>query len=288
MMKKLITLVLSFLTVAVMAVPVDKKVAEQVAVNQYALNAPSNITDHSVADMFETTYNGIVTFYTFTFRSGGFVMVAADDASLPILGYSYEGNVSKETYNPTAEAWFENYSREIADITTARISNSETRPAWDQLIANQTERSVLDVPALVVTNWDQGCYYNALCPTVSGGACGRTWAGCVATTMAVLMKYHQWPATGVGYHSYTPAGFGVQSANFGSATYNYAAMPNSINSANTNIATLMYHAGVSVNMQYGASGSGAYSEDVPFAMVNYFNYAGSTHLEAKTDYPGNE
>ncbi len=268
-----------------MAAPVDKKVAEQVAVNQYALNAPSNVTDYSVVDMFETTYNGIVTFYTFTFKAGGFVLVAADDASLPILGYSYEGNLSRDTYNPAAEAWLQNYSREIADITTARMSNTETRPAWDQLIANQAERSVLDVSPLVLTNWDQGCYYNALCPTVTGGACGRTWAGCVATTMAVLMKYHQWPATGVGYHSYKPEGFPVQSANFAGATYNYAAMPNSINSANTQIATLMYHAGVSVNMQYGAAGSGAYSEDVPFAMVNYFNYAGSTHLEAKADYP---
>lgn len=287
-MKKIITLVLSLLTVAVMANPVDKKVAEQVAVKQYALNAPSNISDYSVASVLETTYDGMVTFYTFTFRSGGFVLIAADDASIPVLGYSYESTVDADTYNPAAQAWFEDYSRAIVEISKSKLSNSETRPLWDNIINNQATRSILNVTPLVETNWDQGCYYNALCPTETGagyGSCNHAWTGCVATTMSVLMKYHQWPTTGIGYHTYTHPDYGVQTANFGATTYNYAAMPNTVNSANTAVATLMYHAGVSVDMQYGASGSGAYSEDVPFALINYFNYSPTTHLEAKSSYP---
>lgn len=287
-MKKIITLVLSLITVVVMANPVDRNVAQQVAVNQYALNAPSGINDFSVASMFETTYNGIVTFYTFTFKSGGFVLVAADDASLPVLGYSYEGTVDQDTYNPAAKAWFENYSKAIAEISSSRMSNAETRAMWDQILNKQVERSILDVSPLVTTNWDQGCYYNAQCPVEPGagaGSCGRAWTGCVATTMSVLMKYHQWPTSGIGYHTYTHPDYGVQTADFAAATYNYAAMPNSVNTANAAVATLMYHAGVSVNMQYGPDGSGAFSEDVPFALCNFFNYAPSTHLEAKADYP---
>lgn len=287
-MKKIITLFLSLLTFVIMANPVDKQFAEQVAVKQYALNAPSNIADYSVASSFETSYNGIVTFYTFTFKSGGFVIISADDAAIPVLGYSYEGTIALDTYNPIATAWMENYSKAIVEVRTAGMSNAQTLPLWNQIINNQVEKSPLDVPALVLTNWDQGCNYNALCPVESGagyGSCGHAWTGCVATTMSVLMKYHQWPVVGIGYHTYTHPDYGVQTADFGSANYDYAAMPNSVNTANPAVATLMYHAGVSVNMQYGADGSGAFSEDVPYALCNYFNYAASTHLVAKEDYP---
>lgn len=287
-MKKVITLVLSLITLITLGNPVDKRQAEQIAVNQYELNAPSGITDFSVNSMFETTYDGMVTFYTFTFTSGGFVMVAADDASIPVLGYSYESALTADIYNPAAKAWFDDYSKAISEISKTRMSNASTRPMWDQILNKQISRSPLDVAPLVTTNWDQGCYYNANCPAepnAGPGSCGKAWTGCVATTMSVIMKYHQWPTTGVGSHTYTPAGYPAQSANFGTTTYNYAAMPNSVNSANAAVATLMHHAGVSVNMQYGASGSGAYSEDVPFALVNYFKFDANCHLKAKADYP---
>jgi len=284
-MKKIFTLLLSFLTVAVMANPVTIELAEQVAIKQYALNAPANITDFSVASNSLTTYQNVATFYTFNFKSGGFVIIAADDASIPVLAYSYEGVMD---FNPIVTSWMEQYSKAIVEISQAGLSNAETLPMWNQIIDGQAERSILDVSPLVTTNWDQGCYYNALCPVEPGagyGSCSHAWTGCVATTMSVLMKYHQWPVNGIGSHSYTHPDYGLQSADFGATTYNYAAMPNTLNTANAAVATLMYHAGVSVNMQYAASGSGAYTEDVPFALCNYFNYAATTHLEAKDDYP---
>jgi hypothetical protein len=287
-MRRIFTLVLSLLAVAVIANPVDKKTAEQVAVNYYAHYAPASITDYSVNGILENATDGMTTIYTFTFKSGGFVLVAADDASIPVLGFSHSGVIDAEVYNPAAQAWIENYGREIAALSASRTDNSATRPLWDNILNKNMEREIMDVNPLVTTTWDQGCYYNAQCPVEAGagfGSCGRAWTGCVATTMSVLMKYHSWPASGVGSHSYMHPTYGMQSANFGAATYNYAAMPNNVTTANAAVATLMYHAGVSVNMQYGASGSGAYSEDVPFALVNYFKFASTTELKAKTDYP---
>lgn len=287
-MKQILTLVLALLTVAITANPVDKRTAEQVAVNYYVHYAPGDITDYTVNGSFEKQLNGITTIYTFTFTSGGFVMVAADDASIPVLGYAHSGTIDENTENPAAISWIENYSREISGIASARMSNSQTRPMWDNILSNNMERSTNDVNPLVTTTWDQGCYYNALCPVEPNagfGSCGRAWTGCVATTMAVLMKYHNFPASGVGYHSYMHPTYGLQTADFASASYNYAAMPNNVTTANTAVATLMYHAGVSVNMQYAASGSGAYSEDVPFALVNYFKFDGTVELKSKTNYP---
>jgi len=287
-MKKSFTLLLVFAALSVFANPVDKKLAEQVAIHQYAFNAPSAISDYSINGYTETRYEGITTFYTFSFTSGGFVMVAADDASIPVLGFSYEGNAAISDVNPEAAYWFNNYSRQIAEISSVRLSNQETRPLWDKILNNTMEREIMDVNPLLTTTWDQGCYYNALCPVETGagaGSCNHAWTGCVATAMSQIMKYHAFPTTGIGYHSYTHNTYGLQSANFAGTTYNWAAMPNNVSSSNTSVATLMYHAGVSVNMQYAASGSGAYSEDVPFALVNYFNYAPSAEMKAKVGYP---
>jgi photosystem II stability/assembly factor-like uncharacterized protein len=287
-MRKIFTLLLSLLTLSIMANPINKKLAEQIAVNQYKNYAAESISDFSVSTSFENSLDGITTFYTFNFKSGGFMIIAADDASIPVLAYSFEGSVDPEMYNPAATQWLENYSRAIVDISKSKASNLQTRPLWDNILNNKMPKSILDVPEFVTTRWDQGCYYNALCPLESGagyGSCGHAWTGCVATTMSVIMKYHQWPVNGIGYHSYTHPEYGVQTADFAATTYNWAAMPNSVSSANAAVATLMYHAGVSVNMQYAAEGSGAFSEDVPFALVNYFNYDAGCHLEAKDNYP---
>jgi hypothetical protein len=287
-MKRLFTLLLSLLTLAVVANPVDKHTAEQVAVNYYAHNAPSGITDYNISSSFNQNSEGTLTFYVFNFASGGFVMVAADDASIPVLGYSLEGTFDAEAINPSAKAWFDNYNNQLIEIASSRLDNSSTRPMWDDILNQNMVRETMDVAPLLTTNWDQGCYYNALCPVEPNagyGSCGRAWTGCVATSMAVLMKYHNWPVSGIGTHSYMHPSYGMQSADFASATYNYAAMPNVVNAANPAVATLMYHAGVSVNMQYDASGSGAFSEDVPFALVNYFKFASSTELKAKSNYP---
>jgi len=287
-MKKVFTLFLALVSVMAMANPVDRKTAESVAVNYYTFHAPDGINDFTLSGSSETTYDGITTFYIFTFNAGGFVMVAADDASIPVLGYSYEGQVSATDVHPAARSWFETYNRQMVEIAGAKLSNQSTRPLWDKILSNTMERSVMDVNPLLTTTWDQGCYYNALCPVetgAGGGSCNHAWTGCVATTMSQIMKYHSFPSTGIGYHSYTHPDYGLQSANFSSTTYNFAAMPNNVTSSNTSVATLMYHAGVSVNMQYAAAGSGAFSEDVPFALVNYFNYAPTAELKSIADYP---
>ena len=106
--------------------------------------------------------------------------------------------------------------------------------------------------------------------------------------MSQIMKYHNFPPQGVGQHSYTDPVYGPQSANFGNTTYNWSSMPNSVGSSNTAVATLMYHNGVSVEMQYGVSGSGAFSESVPGALQNYFNYSPEIDMKYKDTYPNVE
>ncbi|MFH1159602.1 MAG: C10 family peptidase [bacterium] len=267
------------------AKPVSQAEAEQIAIAFYTHNAPVSITDYTVEKVFVTRYDGETTFYTFIFRAGGFVLVAADDASIPVLGYSFENGMPEEITNPATKYWLDGYNREIHEIVREGLSNSETLRQWEAIRAGNFPMPTRDVNPLLSTIWDQGCYYNELCPADPGGPCGHVWTGCVATAMAQVMKYHNFPPQGVGSHTYTSGTYGQQTANFGNTTYNWAAMPNSVGSSNIPTATIMYHAGVSVDMQYSTSGSGAYSDDVPDAFLDYFNYHPDVTIKYKADYP---
>lgn len=280
-MKKLTLGILSLLvSVAIIAAPVDVKVAEKVAVNYYKHYAPTNIKNFEVKEMFSGTYNGMTTYYAFAFKAGGFVMVAADDASIPVLGSSHDSEFDN-TNNPIAKAWFDAYSKEIADIVNAKLSNVETAKEWQSILKNKFAKGTKDVPNMLTTTWDQSPWYNQYCP--SGSV-----TGCVATSMGQIMKYWNYPTTGYGSHSYIHTTYGVQTANFGATTYNWASMPNTVNSGNYQaVATLLYHCGVAVNMNYSPSGSGAFSEDVPAAMMAYFGYAPTMQYKDKANYPNN-
>jgi len=284
-MKKLFTILcLVLLIPAVWAKHVPQQDAANVAISFYRLNNPMGIANPQLLNQTVRSWENIPTFYVFRFVSGGFVLVAADDASIPVLGYSFDNDMPEVIDNPSTKEWLDNYSHEISDIISKKLDNTETLKAWTGIRNGEPLAPAKDVAPLLNTKWDQGCYYNALCPAASGGQCGHVWTGCVATSMAQIMKYHNFPPQGVGQHSYTDPTYGVQTANFGTTTYNWTSMPNSVTSSNTAVATLMYHDGVSVEMAYGTSGSGAYSESVPGALLNYFNYSPDIAIKYKDNY----
>jgi hypothetical protein len=110
----------------------------------------------------------------------------------------------------------------------------------------------------------------------------RSAAGCVAVAMAQIMNFHRHPVRGNGQSEpYTASRRGIQvpSVNFNVA-YDWTNMLNSYRSDGSNsnerqrnaVATLMYHAGVSVQMNYTANGSGAGSARIPRALTTFFGY----------------
>ena len=110
--------------------------------------------------------------------------------------------------------------------------------------------------------------------------------------MAQIMNYWEYPTQGSGFHSYNEDNYGTLSANFGSTTYQWASMPNNVTSSNNSVATLMYHCGVSVDMNYSPQVSGAYviSNQSPvthcseYAYTTYFSYANSVQGVERANY----
>ena len=98
--------------------------------------------------------------------------------------------------------------------------------------------------------------------------------------MAIKMRFHEWPGTGLGTHTYTDTRGTIQFThyvNFGAQTYNWANMPvTDLTAANADIADLMYHAGVAVDMDYEVGGSGAWP--TTYSMNGHFWYKGTEEL----------
>jgi PKD repeat protein len=263
--------------------PVDLKTATRVAQNliteragtwQPVISSVEILSDQNIPLIYVNHLN----------NGKGFILISADDRVYPVLGYSFEDGFKIENMPENIRFWVNGYKKQILDAIQLNLpADSKASEAWDYYLQNNpvSTDNIAAVSPLVTTRWDQGCYYNAQCPVAAGGDCNRAWVGCVATTMAQIMKYHSYPAQGTGAHSYTHATYGVQTANFGTTTYNYSSMPVQLFSNNTATATLSYHCGVAVNMNYGVSGSGAQSSDARNALVNYFNYSTSAYFAQK-------
>lgn len=230
----------------------------------------------------------IPVFYIFNVNdNSGFVIVTADDDVIPILGYSTTGNYSNANLPPAFKKLLENYKKQIQFVIVNDLKSDDViKNKWSRLDKGDplnTDKNTKSVDPLLETTWNQSPYYNDLCP-YDYQYWQLTLTGCTATAMAQIMKYWNYPNTGVGIHSYNHPTYGTLTADFGSTTYNWTAMPNNVNSTNMSVATLMYHCGVSVEMNYGVLSSGAWvicdNGQHPYCAENayktYFGYNPNT------------
>jgi hypothetical protein len=208
----------------------------------------------------------------------GFVIVSADKRAWPILAYSTEGSLNEKKQPDAFAAWMENRKQEIESIKLNNLRpDSATTASWQNLNLKNSTVEGTSVEPLIQTQWDQGCYYNSMCPIdTQSPFCGHVPTGCTITAMAQIMKYWNYPTKGAGTHSYNHSTYGNLSADFGSTTYQWSQMPNSVTSPNDAVATLMYHCGVSLETDYSTGASAAY--DPRDELIQYFNYSSNAML----------
>lgn len=226
--------------------------------------------------------------YLFTpTRGEGFVLVSDQRAAHPIIGYSTR-ELFTQPLPVQLAGWLSSRNDELDFIAKQRIATTDRIEKEWQRWMNGSKSLVGDsVAPLLVTAWTQSYPYNILCPadTNASGYGGHVVVGCVATAMSQVMRYWKYPETGTGSHSYYH-NYGVLSADFGNTTYQWDSMPYRLDSSSTAgqidaVATICYHAGVSVNMNYTPTGSGSHVisygiEDLPCAesaLKTYFRYS---------------
>ncbi len=219
----------------------------------------------------------------------GWMLLSAKSNTWPLLGYNNSGNFDTISMPVSLENMLINYANQ--NKHPGDHMDQKINEYWDfpvSLLEDQKfdQRSV---SPLLSTTWSQECFYNEMCPYDINGPCLHTPTGCIATSMAQIMRFHSYPVSGSGSHSYNHSKYGQLSANFGNTTYNWNNMPDTLSFACSQaekdaVAQLMYHCGISVNMNYDAAGSGANTADAATALRNYFSYAVSTQYLVKTIY----
>jgi hypothetical protein len=288
------TLVLSFSFAGNVSPETARKAGIRFYSERVSLYKTADLPGIAVSESFTEKRNGEPVYYVFNFTDKGFIIVSADDAVTPVLAYSYDGTYSLQDPPPQFVSWMEGYAKQIE---YARINGmaagEEAALAWKRLLSENgpdptPELPSTDVAPLLISTWDQGAGYNALCPADPAGPDGHVWAGCVATAMAQVMYYYRYPETGMGSHCYTPWGYSEQCADFGATTYRWNEMLNSASYPDTAMAELIWHCGVAVDMMYSPSGSGAYSNDAAYALRNYFKYSPDLQLLSKDSYSEEE
>ena len=256
--KTLILFVSLLLSVGVYAHPVDVASARKVAV-AFLQSAGLNSNDEDLVDISDRT--PFWEFYTFTVNNGrGFILVAGDDNVEPILGYSFRNAFSPEAIPPHVMSWLKGYEDEIRYARTVGKRLGSADEQWKLLRAGKTiaKGGKATVGPFLTTTWNQSPYYNALCPYDSVNH-DRAVCGCTATATAQIMKFFNYPASGYGQCTYTHRSMGDLSANY-DVDYQWDSMPLALNANSTDgqisaVATLIYHIGVSVSMDYNARGS---------------------------------
>ena len=233
------------------------------------------------SEYFDKNGNKHIAFYVINMsNSNGFIIISGTDQTIPILGHADNGDYDEVKIPAGLKKLMFNYTKEIKQITRNITIKStiDIKQKWSDLLSGKMYQvKASSVNPLLTTTWGQSTGgYNTLCPS-------GTPAGCVATAAAQIMRYHNHPIQGSGSNSYNHNNYGTLSANFGATQYDWNNMPNSLSSSSSQtqidaISTLLYHIGVSINMNYSPGNSGAFSRDIPDALIDNFSYNNSAEF----------
>ncbi|HPB25517.1 MAG TPA: C10 family peptidase [Bacteroidales bacterium] len=290
MQKKLIAIVCCIL---IQSVAFSKNISQQQAIlagknffyERLSLVSSIDYKTLETESVFPRTVDDQILFYTITFKNKGFVVVSSNDIFRPVLCYVFDSRYDMQNLPPAFVRWMEDYEKQMLYVLQNHpLQNTSVAAEWDRLLTAAPQQLIMSkettaVPPLLKTTWNQDKYYNNFCPPAAGGPDGRAYAGCVPTAMGQIMNYYRHPVTGIGSYVYNdtvgPLVYDSLAADFGNTVYRWDQMPLAVTERQNDsaVAKLLYHLGVSVNLNYDSSGSGMYNHKAAYALRTYFGYA---------------
>lgn len=203
-------------------------------------------------------------------KGKGVVFICKDDDIEPVLGISDEDFDVNNM--PCGMKWW---------LNTANKSLERMKAKGITYSANPMAASGRPT-YFIKTYWNQDKPFNNLCPQINGSAAPT---GCIATAMAQIMKYYQYPATSKGTGIYSVTTYKDKNDKDGTTkwykrelghTYQWTAMLSSYGivseDENDAVATLMADAGAASQMNYQANGSGTIAWYAAKGFAENFRY----------------
>lgn len=218
--------------------------------------------------------NGAFDYYVFNIKGGGFVIVAGEDRAVQVLGYSDKGQMDMNRLPSNVKALLDGYKAEIEFLQTYKGN--------DLVIETPKITATAGVEPLIKTTWGQEMPYYLQCPIYHNEYCV---VGCVATAMAQVMNYWQYPTSCGTVASYYCYDIGQRIQALPATTFDYSKMLPSychwdwdnsqlIQDTYTDeqaqeVAKLSRYCGQAVEMSYSPDGSGAYTWEQLDAMKSF-------------------
>lgn len=217
-------------------------------------------------------------YYVFPNGEGkGFTVVSGDDRLPEVVGYSDKGTYDEENLPSNYVGFMKAYEEMVG-----QLDNGDSRASASIAEAKALRSSGYQQPAVAPLlgniQWNQMIPYNNMCPMYN--STNRSVTGCVATAMAQVMMYYQYPKTlqtdipayvsRTKYLSIPQINKG-ESYDWDNMLPQYASYEplNYTDAQAAAVAKLLYHCGVACEMDYGPS-SGA--NVTPAILSTYFGY----------------
>ncbi|MGG5507244.1 MULTISPECIES: C10 family peptidase [unclassified Myroides] len=217
--------------------------------------------------------DNVIVLYVVTFLPKGYIVVSGTRKEIPILGYALDVIFDMDHIPVGLADWFINRMEKIQmlNYTEGMEIPSNVMEEWNRNIPLEGDDNppysadpiFVEVAPLLQTQWGQGKGYNNFSPEFN---CSGEWkkapAGCVATAIAQVMKYHEFPSS-----------------------YNWQIMSNEVSDSNLpdayEISRLMRDIGTAVGMEYDCEISQAQARNILNVFKNGYGYAQSI---SSTDY----
>lgn len=247
-----------------------------------AHKAPARLSAKAQLVFTKTAADAEPAVYVYNGGNGGYMLVSADDCALPLLGYSDAGSFPADTtlLPPAMRWWISEYANQIAYARARGLEGGGIKTA--------VLEGLPAIAPMIKTAWDQGEPYNAQCPTYGSSA---TYTGCVATAMAQVLNYWQYPEKGKGQISYNAETIQKRlSLNFALKKFDWANMLPAYENGNWTaeqadaVAYLMKACGYAVKMDYGTDSSGALAIYIARGLTRYLDYDPNISYEVRHFY----
>lgn len=217
-------------------------------------------------------------YYVFPNGEGkGFTVVSGDDRLPEVVGYSDKGTYDEENLPSNYVGFMKAYEEMVGQLDNGD-SRASASIAEAKALRGSGYQQPTVAPLLGSIQWNQMTPYNNMCPMYN--STDRSVTGCVATAMAQVMMYYQYPnslqADIPEYVSRTnhlsiPQINKGESYDWDNMLPQYASYEplNYTDAQAAAVAKLLYHCGVACEMDYGPS-SGA--NVTPAILSTYFGY----------------
>jgi len=279
-----------------------------------ALSVQTNLGERAKRVQAFTDEAGEPIYYVVYLKPSGFVIVSADDELEPIIAFAANGVYDPSPENPLGALAANDLKGRIAAVRARKHLKTARRRAralrakkkWDRFVqpsktpdegftltdptattSGESTGGISDmrVAPLLGSEWGQ----NGVC----GEICfdyytpGNYLAGCVAVTMAQVMRYHQHPTAGIGikgfwikkdnsgwYGAYTRGGDGSGGPYHWDDMVLVPTCSITVDERRA-IGALCYDAAISVNTVFGYNSSQADTLKAKDALVETFMYDGA-------------